>query len=60
MLDSSLEETSGIPRGNLSRIENHLTSATLDTIEEYANALGKSVRLVIVDDEPEPSKINRS
>lgn len=46
----ALEESSGIPRGNLSRLENHLNVPTLETLQSYAAVLGKSVRLVIVDE----------
>jgi len=45
----ALEESSGIPRGNLSRIENHEHNPTLGTLQKYAEALGKSVRVVVVD-----------
>ncbi|MEQ9410954.1 MAG: helix-turn-helix transcriptional regulator [Fuerstiella sp.] len=46
----TLEETSGIPRGNLSRIENHQHTPGLSTLQSYAAALGKSVRVVVVDE----------
>jgi hypothetical protein len=45
----ALEESSGIPRGNLSRLENHQNVPTLETLQLYAAALGKGVRVVIID-----------
>ncbi|MCP4786570.1 MAG: helix-turn-helix transcriptional regulator [Fuerstiella sp.] len=45
----SLEESSGIPRGNLSRMESHQRTPTIQTLRQYAAALGKSVRVVVVD-----------
>lgn len=46
----TLEAESGIPRGNLSRIESHQHTPGLGTLQNYAAALGKSVRVVVVDE----------
>ncbi|GEM_PF-835971 len=45
----SLEETAGIQRGNLSRLENHKNTPDFETLQKYAAALGKVVRVVVVD-----------
>jgi len=45
-----LSKRSGIDKGNLSRLENaEHPNVTLATIERYAEALGKEVRITIVD-----------
>jgi transposase len=41
-----LEESSG----NLSRMESHQRTPTIQTLRQYAAALGKSVRVVVVAD----------
>jgi len=46
----TLEETAGIPRGNLSRLENHKNTPDFSTLQKYAAALGKVVRVVVVDE----------
>jgi len=46
----ALEASSGIPRGNISKLENHLHRPTLGTLQQYASALGKSLRVVVVDE----------
>jgi DNA-binding XRE family transcriptional regulator len=45
----TLEETAGIPRGNISRLENHKNTPDFETLQKYASALGKVVRVVVVD-----------
>ena len=45
----TLEETAGIPRGNISRLENHKNTPDFETLQKYAAALGKVVRVVVVD-----------
>ncbi|MCA9050920.1 MAG: helix-turn-helix transcriptional regulator [Planctomycetaceae bacterium] len=45
----ALEESSGIPRGSLSKIENHQHAPGLATLSSYAAALGKTIRVVVVD-----------
>lgn len=45
-----LEETSGIPRGNLSRMENMKPLPRFATLQAYAKALGKNVKLVVTDE----------
>lgn len=45
----TLEETAGIPRGNISRLENHKNTPDFETLRKYAAALGKLVRVVVVD-----------
>lgn len=45
----TLEETAGIPRGNISRLENHKNTPDFETLRKYAAALGKVVRVVVVD-----------
>jgi len=47
---AELAERSGIDKANLSRLENMAyPNVTLSTIERYAKALGKEVRITIVD-----------
>jgi len=41
------EESTGISRGNLSRLENGITNPTIATLRRYANALGKTVRITV-------------
>ncbi len=45
----TLEVTAGIPRGNISRLENHKNTPDFETLQKYAAALGKVVRVVVVD-----------
>ena len=45
----TLEETAGSPRGNISRLENHKNTPDFETHRKYAAALGKVVRVVVVD-----------
>ncbi|HQZ64418.1 MAG TPA: helix-turn-helix transcriptional regulator [Planctomycetaceae bacterium] len=45
----TLEESVGIPRGNISRLENHKNTPDFETLQKYAAALGKVVRVVVVD-----------
>ena len=43
----TLEETAGIPRGNLSRLENGIANPTIVTLRRYAKALGKTIRITV-------------
>jgi len=41
------EESTGISRGNLSRLENGTTNPTIATLRRYAKALGKTLRVTV-------------
>lgn len=46
-----LAERTGIAKPNLSRLENSTrTAPTFDTLHRYAQALGKAIRVELVDD----------
>lgn len=42
-----LEAATGIPRGNLSRLENGDSNPTLATLRRYATAIGKTVKITV-------------
>ena len=42
-----LEESTGISRGNLSRLENGSSNPTIATLRRYAAAIGKSVQITV-------------
>lgn len=46
---TELAERTGIAKPNLSRLERSNTTPTLETLERYAHALGKAVRLELVE-----------
>ena len=49
---SDLARRTGIAKSNLSRLENNTTATpTLDTLERYARAVGKSLQVELVDAE---------
>ncbi len=41
------EVSTGISRGNLSRLENGIANPTIATLRRYAKALGKTVRITV-------------
>lgn len=42
-----LEKSTGISRGNLSRLENGSSNPTIATLRRYAAAIGKSVQITV-------------
>lgn len=42
-----LEESTGISRGNLSRLESGTSNPTIATLRRYAEAIGKTVKITV-------------